>query len=111
MLPLLFALCTLLPASLLLVGHYFNWRGVLGRPLSALEAHVWLVSFTTATPTAAILYAQRLVALPPAICAALFCASAAASIVATFVAYGIDWLVERYRSLEDKVDSAQFHAD
>lgn len=109
MLPLLFALCTLLPASMTLAGHYFNWRGVLGGPLYAIEAYSWLMAFVVVTPAATILYAQRLAHLTPAVCVTLFCASAGFS--ASNVAHGIVWLVERYRILEDKIDRAEYRTE
>ena len=111
MLLLLFALCTLVPASTMLAGHYFNWQGVLRRPLSRLEAQVWTAAFAAAVPAAVVLYAQRYIVLSPAVCAALFCASAAAAVSAACAACAVDWLAERYRILEDKVDRAQFRAD
>ena len=111
MLPLLFALCTLVPAPLILAGHYFNWRGVLRRPLSRLEAQVWIVAFANAAPAAAVLYGQRYTALTPTVCVLLFCASAAACIGAACAAYAVDALAERFHALEDKVDRAQYRAD
>ena len=111
MLLLLFVLCTSVPALMILAGHYFNWRGALGRPLSRLEMQVWAAAFTTVTPAAAILYAQRYIELTPTVCAALFCAAAAASNGAACAACAVDGLVERYRLLEDQVDRAQFRAD
>lgn len=96
---------------MMIAGHYFNWRGVLGRPLSSLESQVWTAAFANVVPAAVVLYAQRYIMLPPAVCAALFCASAAAVIVSLCAACAVDWLAERYRTLEDKVDRAQFRVD
>ena len=111
MTPLLFSLCTLLPAAMILVGHYFNWRGVLGRPLRPIESYCWVVTFIVLTPSATILYAQRVAVLSPTLCVALFLASGIAAKAALVVAYGIDWLVARFRALEDRIDRAEYRAD
>lgn len=102
---LLIAIAILVPAALILAGHWFPWPSVFGRQLSRLEAYVFGVAVIYAMPLALYAYAGDKAQL-----AVLFIVACVSAGTATFAAWGIDILVERYHKLQDAQDAAE-HAD
>jgi hypothetical protein len=102
---LLIAIAILVPAALILAGHWFPWPSVLGRTLTRLEAYVFGVAVIYVMPLALFAYTADKGEL-----ALLFVASCISAGLATFAAWGVDLLVERYHKLQDAQDAAE-HAD
>jgi hypothetical protein len=95
----------LLPACLILAGHWFPWPLLLGRQLHRLEAYLYGVSCIMLPATALALY------LPSAReVLAVFWIAAGAAGLATLTAWGVDRLIAYIHSLRDQVDEAQ-HAN
>lgn len=103
---LLIAISALVPAALILAGHWFPWPTVLGRKLNRLEAYAFGVAVIYATPLALVYYADNKAQIT-----SLFVVSCVAAGVATMAAWGIDILVERYHELQDAKDAAEHDAE
>lgn len=102
---LLIATTILVPAALILAGHWFPWPSVLGRRLARLEAYVFGVGVIFVMPLSLFAYAADKTEL-----ALLFIASCISAGAAASIAKGIDVMVERYHKLQDARDAAE-HAD
>jgi len=106
MLPLVAVTAALLPACLILAGHWFPWPSLLGRPLSRIEAYVFGVACIMLPATALavnVTEAQTVVWL--------YWTAAIAAGVATISAWAIDRLIAYIHSLRDQLDEAQHAPD
>ncbi len=103
---LLIAITALIPAALILAGHWFPWPTMLGRKLNRLEAYAFGVAVIYATPLALYYYAADKTQIT-----AMFIVSCVAAGLATLAAWGIDILVERYHQLQDAKDAAEHDAE
>ncbi len=103
---LLIAISALVPAALILAGHWFPWPTMLGRTLNRLEAYAFGVAVIYATPLALFHYAENKAQITT-----LFVVSCVAAGLATMAAWGIDVMVERYHQLQDAKDAAEHDAE
>ena len=106
MLPLVAVTAALLPACLILAGHWFPWPSLLGRQLSRIEAYVFGVSCIMLPATALavnVTEAQTVVWL--------YWTAAIAAGIATIGAWAIDRLIAYIHGLRDQIDEARHAPD
>lgn len=106
MLSLAYAICILIPISLVAAGHWFPWPTAIGRKLRRIETYCIGMLIILTPPTVVILTTHEYINSLHAL--ALVWVSCLSAGAATVAAWGIDALISYIHSLRDQVDREHY---